>query len=65
MEKAILFERVPGRAGAKDAPPPCGRESARCAIERDDDSSNRHPALGYCWSMIFSENQFPLFGIML
>ena len=28
-------------------------------------SSNRHPALAYCWSMIFSENRNPLFGIML
>jgi len=26
---------------------------------------NRHPALGYCWSMMFSENRYPLFGIML
>jgi hypothetical protein len=35
------------------------------ALERDDFSSNRHPAPAYCWSMIFSENRFPLFGIML
>ena len=35
------------------------------ALERDDFPSNRHPALGYCWSMIFSENRHPLFGIML
>jgi len=34
-------------------------------IERDDFSSNRHSALAYWWSMIFSENRFPLFGIML
>jgi len=33
--------------------------------ERDDFSSNRHPALAYRWSMISSENRFPLFGIML
>src|SRR5215204_3534123 len=39
------------------------RQSAR--LERDDFSSNRHPALGYCWSMIFSENRYPLFGITL
>jgi hypothetical protein len=26
---------------------------------------NRHFALAYCFSMIFSENRFPLFGIML
>jgi hypothetical protein len=30
-------------------------------LERDDLSSNRHPALVYCLSMIFSENRFPLF----
>jgi hypothetical protein len=35
------------------------------SLERDDFSSNRHPALAYCWSMIFSENRYPLFGIML
>jgi hypothetical protein len=34
-------------------------------LERDDFSSNRHPPLPYCWSMIFSENRYPLFGIML
>jgi hypothetical protein len=33
--------------------------------ERDDFSSNRHPALAFSWSMIFSENRYPLFGIML
>src|SRR5262249_38924400 len=34
-------------------------------LKRDGFSSNRHPALGYCWSMMFSENRCPLFGIML
>jgi len=33
--------------------------------ERDDLSSNHHPTLHYWWSMIFSENRDPLFGIML
>ena len=33
--------------------------------ERDDFSSNRHLALSFCLSMIFSENQYPLFRIML
>jgi hypothetical protein len=33
-------------------------------LERDDFGSNRHPALSFCWRMIFSENRFPLFGIM-
>ena len=34
-------------------------------LERDDFSSNRHPALSFCLSMIFSENRYPLFRIML
>jgi hypothetical protein len=34
-------------------------------LERDDFSSNRHLALAYWWSMIFSENRYPPFGIML
>jgi hypothetical protein len=34
-------------------------------LDRDDFSSNRHPALSFCLSMIFSENRFPLFRIML
>src|SRR5712671_1594861 len=34
-------------------------------LERDDFSSNRHPALSFCLSMIFSENRSPLFRIML
>jgi len=34
-------------------------------VERDDLSSNHHPALHYWMSTIFSENRHPLFGIML
>jgi len=34
-------------------------------LERDDFSSNRHHALAYWWSIIFSENRYPLFKIML
>src|SRR6266481_8937470 len=37
----------------------------RAWLERDDFSANRHPALSFCLSMIFSENRFPLFRIML
>src|SRR5262249_40456278 len=39
--------------------------SFRLLLERDDFSSNRHPAPGFWRSMIFSENREPLFGIML
>jgi hypothetical protein len=34
-------------------------------LERDDFSSNRHPAHLFDLSMIFSENRYPLFRIML
>jgi hypothetical protein len=34
-------------------------------LERDDDSSNRHPAPAYCWSMIFPKTGIRFFGIML
>jgi len=35
------------------------------SLKRDDFSSNRHPALSLCLSMIFSENRYTLFRIML
>ena len=38
------------------------RDSANCGrgyLERADFSSNRHPALYFCLSMIFSENRYP------
>jgi len=35
------------------------------ALKQDEFSLNRHPALALCLSMIFSENRFALFGIML
>src|SRR5207249_9627267 len=34
-------------------------------LERNDFSSNRHFALAFCLSMIFSENRYTLFRIML
>ncbi len=34
-------------------------------LERDEFRMNRHRALAYCLSMIFSKNRFPLFRIML
>src|SRR5258706_1749684 len=33
------------------------RRNALSGLEWDDFSSNRHPALPYCWSVIFSENR--------
>jgi hypothetical protein len=35
------------------------------ALMRDEIGMNRHRALGYCLSMISSENRFTLFRIML
>jgi hypothetical protein len=34
-------------------------------LKRDDIGMNRHRALAYCLSMIFSENRFTLFQSML
>jgi hypothetical protein len=34
-------------------------------LERDELWLDRHPALAFCLSMIFSENRIPLFRIML
>ena len=34
-------------------------------LGRDDFTFVRHPALGFWWSMIFSENRYPLFGTKL
>jgi hypothetical protein len=34
-------------------------------LEQDDSSSNRHLAPALCLSMIFSENRYTLFRIML
>jgi len=35
------------------------------ALERDDVSLDRHPALAFCLSTIFSEYRASIFGIML
>src|ERR1700736_4343514 len=52
-----------GRIGNKSAALPNVRVTM-LRLKRDDFSSNRHRALTSCWSMIFSENRYPLFGIM-
>jgi hypothetical protein len=39
--------------------------SKSAGLKPDEVSSNRHHALSFCLSMIFSETRFPLFGIML
>jgi hypothetical protein len=37
----------------------------RAILERDELWLDRHPTLAFCLSMIFSENRYPLFLIML
>jgi len=58
-----------GVASARTTEPffPAGRgwRLPLAGLERGDFSSNHHPASASCWSMIFSENRLPLFGIML
>jgi hypothetical protein len=34
-------------------------------VKQRDPKRDCHPALGYYWSMMISENRYPLFGIML
>jgi hypothetical protein len=47
-----------GRARSPLAVRPDARHK-RFALKRDGFSSNRHPALGYCWSMMFSDLPSP------
>jgi hypothetical protein len=48
------------------SPPPSSTHAeSQQALERDGFRSNRHHALDLWWSMIFSENRYPLFRIML
>ena len=65
MSWSIFKNALTYRGGAQGRVISDARTRAAKRLERDDFSSNRHPALGYCWSMIFSENRYPLFGIML
>src|SRR5262245_14525351 len=48
-----------------ERPAGAGQVGEWIVLKRDDFSSNRHLDLTYAWSMIFSENRYPLFGIML
>jgi len=58
--KAVSIASVVGSTQS-----PVSFRSKRERLARDDFSSNRHPALSFCLSMIFSENRYPLFRIML
>jgi hypothetical protein len=56
-----------GRAQAKfsELQETLRRGAPAARLDRDDFSSNRRPDLSSCLSMIFSENRYPLFRIML
>ena len=67
---------VTGKAplgGTKNKLPPqvashakrCHRSVALILLERDDCKTNRHRAQGCCLTMIFSENRYTLFRIIL
>ena len=58
----VVFQDIAKAAGLSGRSEIGATVSAR---KRDDFSSNRHHALAYCLSMIFAENRYPLFGIML
>jgi hypothetical protein len=45
--------------------PDLGRSGRSAALKRDEFRMNRHRALALCLGMIFSENRFTLFRIML
>jgi uncharacterized protein (DUF1330 family) len=64
-----VFRKFDGRLLAADEHPRMleglWQRDKVALLERDDFSPNRHPALVYWWSMIFSENRYPLFRIML
>jgi hypothetical protein len=65
-EGAVMRALTQALAGVGELPHMQGDfPSPPAGLKRDDFSSNRHPALGYWWSMMFSENRYPLFGIML
>jgi len=53
------------RVEGPDRLPAIARFGAEGRLERDDFSSNRHPALSFCLSMIFRKTGNPLFRIML
>jgi hypothetical protein len=57
--------RATGQAKVEAAWHPRGRHAAASCLKRDEIGMNRHRALGCCLSMIFSENRFTLFRIML
>jgi hypothetical protein len=42
-----------------------GRTHKSRELERDEIEFDHHRALGFCLRMIFSENRYPLFRIML
>jgi hypothetical protein len=56
-----------GKENTHVDPPVSSKSSStyNAPLERDEIWLDRHPALAFCLSMIFSENRIPLFRIML
>src|SRR5262249_29502180 len=66
-EPRLVGDREQG-AGERTRALRHGNSKARMpgrAVARIAGASNRRRTAAYCWSMIFSENRYPLFGIML
>ncbi|MCA6111850.1 hypothetical protein [Bradyrhizobium cenepequi] len=65
VTRGFIFERDPLRKTGAHFALALAFESGTNALKRDEMRMNHHRALGCCLSMIFSENRFTLFRIML
>ena len=64
QNRAIEAAEIDGNWNRPDCRKFRDRDAAGRALKRDEIGMNHHRALGYCLSMIFSENRFTLFRIM-
>ncbi|MCW2221243.1 hypothetical protein M2232_004775 [Bradyrhizobium japonicum] len=65
QSRAIEAAEIDGNWNRPDCRKFRDRDAAGRALKRDEIGMNHHRALGYCLSMIFSENRGTLFRIML
>ena len=61
----VQRRKQPGPAGAENQDVGLEPFERHMTLEREDSSSNCHPALSLCLSMSFSQNRFPLLRDML
>jgi hypothetical protein len=59
-----VIQNEPVHPKLESQPSPDENPESQQALERDSSKWNRHRALDLWWSMIFSENRYPLFRIM-